>query len=158
MTNFHSLSDHQVAYISGFLDGDGCVNAQIVKRDDYVLGFQIRVSVTFYQKTTRHWFLLWLKKQLKCGTLRKRPDGVSELTIVGVQTVQPLLKTFCKSLLVKRRQARLVLEISTKLSKNQSPQEFVRLCEKVDLIETLNDSRKRSIRSKDVKNHLGVCN
>ena len=31
------------AYIAGFLDGDGSINAQIVQRNDYVLKFQIRV-------------------------------------------------------------------------------------------------------------------
>lgn len=158
MTKFQSFSSHQVAYIAGFLDGDGCINAQIVKRDDYVLGFQVRVSVTFYQKTSRYWFLLWLKKELKCGTLRKRPDGVSELTLVGVQTVQPFLLTLRKHLLIKRRQARLVLEICNRLSKNQTPHDFLQVCEKVDLIENLNDSEKRSIRALDVKKHLGLDN
>ena len=45
----------QKAYIAGFLDGDGCINAQIVKRPDYKLQFQIRVTLTFFQKTKRHW-------------------------------------------------------------------------------------------------------
>ena len=36
--------------IAGFLDGDGSIYAQIVKRYDYRLKFQIRVSIT-HQKT-----------------------------------------------------------------------------------------------------------
>eukprot|EP01047_Picozoa_sp_COSAG01_P000436 COSAG01_NODE_8_length_44037_cov_102.614593_10_plen_59_part_00 len=48
------LTIEEKAYIAGFLDGDGSINAQIVQRKDYVLKFQIRVSVTFFQKTTRH--------------------------------------------------------------------------------------------------------
>ena len=158
MTTFQQLTDQHVTYIAGFLDGDGCINAQIVKRDDYLLKFQIRVSVTFFQKTKRSWFLIWLHKQLKCGTLRDRKDGVSELTLVGIQTVQPFLEKIEKRLIVKRKQARLVLEICRKLSKNQNPEDFIRLCEKVDLLEELNDSKKRTVRASDVKTHFGVGN
>lgn len=42
------------SYIAGFIDGDGSIIAQIVRREDYVRKFQIRVSVVFYQKTKRH--------------------------------------------------------------------------------------------------------
>ena len=48
------LSPVELSYIAGFLDGDGSIYAQIVKRSDYRLKFKIRVSITFYQKTTRH--------------------------------------------------------------------------------------------------------
>ena len=48
------LSELDKYYIAGFLDGDGCINAQIVKRSDYKLKFQIRVYVSFFQKT-KHW-------------------------------------------------------------------------------------------------------
>ena len=56
-TNLHKLkrlTHTERSYITGFLDGDGSIYAQIIKRSDYRLGFQIRVSITFYQKTTRH--------------------------------------------------------------------------------------------------------
>lgn len=158
MTTFKHLSNDQLSYIAGFLDGDGCINAQIVRRPDYRLGFQIRVSVTFYQKTSRYWFLVWLQKQLQCGTLRQRPDGVSELALGGIQTIQPFLLRISKFLILKRRQARLVGEICHKLSKNQSPQDFVQCCYMVDHIENLNDSKKRSINAEVVKKHLAVDN
>jgi hypothetical protein len=48
------LSPMELSYIAGFLDGDGSIYAQIVKRSDYQLRFQLRVSVSFFQKTTRH--------------------------------------------------------------------------------------------------------
>ena len=57
-THMTHLKNEQKAYIAGFLDGDGCINAQIVKRPDYKLHFQIRVTLTFFQKTKRHWILL----------------------------------------------------------------------------------------------------
>jgi hypothetical protein len=48
------LTPMELSYIAGFLDGDGSIYAQIVKRSDYRLRFQIRVCIGFYQKTTRH--------------------------------------------------------------------------------------------------------
>jgi intein/homing endonuclease len=42
------------AYLAGFIDGDGCLLAQLVKRPDYLYKFQIRISINFYQKTSRH--------------------------------------------------------------------------------------------------------
>jgi len=82
------LSPVELSYIAGFLDGDGSIYAQIVKRSDYRLKFQIRVSITFYQKTTRHWFLIQLKNQLQYGTLRKnKTNGMSDYTIVGEDAV-----------------------------------------------------------------------
>ena len=41
-------------YVAGFSDGDGSINAQIVPRADYSLKFQIRFTITFFQKTSRH--------------------------------------------------------------------------------------------------------
>ena len=49
-----TLNENEKAYIAGFIDGDGCILSQIIPRKDYVYKFQIRVSVTFYQKKNRH--------------------------------------------------------------------------------------------------------
>ena len=48
------LSPVELSYIAGFLDGDGSIYAQIVRRSDYRLKFQIRVCIAFFQKTKRH--------------------------------------------------------------------------------------------------------
>lgn len=48
------LTKEELNYIAGFIDGDGCILAQIVARKDYKFKFQIRVSIIMYQKTTRH--------------------------------------------------------------------------------------------------------
>jgi len=37
-----------LAYIAGFLDGDGSIFFQLVRRKDYIYGYQIRCSVAFY--------------------------------------------------------------------------------------------------------------
>ncbi len=53
-----------LAYIAGFLDGDGSIFFQLIRKEDYRVGFQIRSSIAFYQKTKNEQILLWLKEQL----------------------------------------------------------------------------------------------
>lgn len=53
MTKFN-LNQQEIAYLAGFIDGDGCILAQIIPRKDYKYKFQIRVSIIFYQKKSRH--------------------------------------------------------------------------------------------------------
>jgi len=50
-----------LAYIAGFLDGDGSIFFQIIPRKDYKQKFQIRSSIAFYQKTECSEILEWLK-------------------------------------------------------------------------------------------------
>ena len=104
------LKNEQKAYIAGFLDGDGCINAQIVKRPDYKLHFQIRVTLTFFQKTKRHWILLQLQKLLKLSTIRKRNDGMSEYAIVGKDSVKKCLHLLYPYIKLKKVHARRVLQ------------------------------------------------
>lgn len=67
------LTEKQAAYLAGFIDADGSISAQIVKREDYVLKFQIRLSVLFIQKKTRIHFLKQVQSELgDIGTVRDR--------------------------------------------------------------------------------------
>lgn len=148
------LTEIEKAYIAGFLDGDGSINVQIVRRNDYILKFQIRFTITFFQKTSRYWFLTYFQKKLKTGVLRKRNDGVSELTLTGWQTVKTFIITFKPYIRLKRRQAVLVLKIIDKLPQSKDPQSFVSLCELVDQIAFLNDSKNRLITATVVRSEL----
>ena len=66
--------------------------AQIVKNKSYKYGHTVRVTVCFYQKTTRHWFLIKLRKLLGLEwSLRKRKDGISELSQTGFTPVKIFL-------------------------------------------------------------------
>ena len=152
----NTITPLELAYLAGFLDGDGCINAQLVRRKDYALKFQIRVSITLFQKTTRHWILVQIEKQLGFGTLRKRPDGMSEYAVVGASSVKHLLTALSPYLRLKHKQAQLVLEIIDTLSKTQDPHAFLKLCEMVDTIAGLNDSKKRTIRTHTVRSELGL--
>ena len=151
------LTNEQKAYIAGFLDGDGCLNAQIVPRQNYKLQYQIRVTLTFFQKTKRHWILLQLYKLLKLGTIRKRNDGMSEYAIVGKTAVKKCVQILYPYLRVKKLHARRVLQIISHLKRDQDPQAFLKLCEVVDTFQDLNDSKKRTLTSQVVRSHFLQC-
>ncbi len=157
MKKIQKLSIPEKAYLAGFVDGDGCINAQIVERKDYRLKFQIRVSITFFQSTTRHWFLLQLQKQIGYGTIRKRPDGngMSELAIVGMQTVKNLLSEIAPYIRLKKQQVKLLEQVFEKLPTAKTIPDFLQVCEIVDSFEKWNYSKKRTITSTVVKQVLG---
>jgi hypothetical protein len=155
MSKLKKLNPEELCYLAGFLDGDGCINAQIVRRADYKHKFQIRVSITFFQKTNRHWFLIWVDKKLDCGTLRKRPDGMSEYAIVGIASVNNLLSILKPYLKLKKRQAMLLLKVIEKMPYTQNdPLAFFKLCEQVDQFSEFNDSKKRKLTSQVVRSEI----
>jgi hypothetical protein len=151
-----SMKNEEKAYIAGFLDGDGSIMAQLVKRKDYKLRYQIRVSVVFYQKNTHQEFLLWLKEQLGYGYVRMRNDGMSEYTIVGFREVQSVLTLLYPFLHLKKELAKDVMD----LIKRHPPQrkmtisKLLNLSELVDKTAKFNYSKKRTNTTTQLKKNL----
>ncbi len=137
------LSPKDVAYLAGFVDGDGCILAQIVKREDYRYKFQIRISIIFHQKSKRNWLLMGFKDTLGGGVLRDKGDGMSELSIVGVEPVVNLIKQLRPHLRAKKVLADLTLEIADKLSKVNNKADFIEVCKLVDKVADFTDSKGR---------------
>lgn len=115
------MSEEKRAYIAGFLDGDGCIMAQLVRRKDYIFGYQIRTSIVLYQKTINERILYWLKTHLKEGYIRQRNDGMSEYTIVGMQSVKKALSILLPHLRLKKQLANAILKIIASCPQNGRP-------------------------------------
>jgi LAGLIDADG endonuclease len=143
-----------LAYIAGFLDGDGSIFFQLIRKKDYCIGFQIRSSVAFYQKTTNEHILLWLKQQFACGCIRRRKTGISDYTIVDPREVRQVLELLQPHVRLKKDHVRLGLEILERLPFAGSTAEFITLCRLVDGFEQLNYSKKRTVTSEVVEAHL----
>lgn len=144
------LTLEKKSYIAGFLDGDGSIFVQIIRAKDCKYGFRIRVSIGFYQKTEKHWFMLKLKKLLKYGYIRARKDNVSEYVITGTGAVKQVLLELKDFLELKKKQANLTLKIIEKKQKISSASEFIEVCKLVDQVAELNYSKSRKITSKVV--------
>lgn len=104
-----------LAYIAGFLDGDGSIMLQLHRREAGKNTFRIKTVICFYQDTRHHLELDWFKSILECGYLYKRNDHISELRIEGFQKVFEVLTKLEPYLRFKRRQANLMLELIPKL-------------------------------------------
>src|SRR3989338_3228438 len=107
------LTKEDKAYISGFLDGDGCIMFQLIRRQDYRYGYQVRASVVFYQKTVHADHLHWLQGKLGgLGYVRNRNDGMTEYTIVGLSNVVPVLQLLQPFVRLKREHIAVALKIA----------------------------------------------
>ena len=148
------MSNEEKSYIAGFLDGDGCIMAQLVKHKDYILGFQVRVSVVFYQKSTHQEILSWLKSILKVGYIRQRNDGMTEYTIVGLKEVKVLLELLCPFLRLKKVLAGEVLKLIKTYPEKMTPKELVCLSKLVDKTAQFTYSKKRTNTSESVRTFL----
>ncbi len=143
-----------LAYIAGFLDGDGSIFFQLIRKKDYCLGFQIRTSVAFYQKTENEQILLWLKAQFSSGYIRRRKTGISDYTIVEPQEVRRILELVQPYVRLKQEHVRLGLEILEKLPLAGDATRLMALCQLVDRFRDLNYSKKRTVTSESVEAHL----
>ena len=152
------VSNEELAYIAGFLDGDGCVMAQLVRRKDYIYGYQIRTSIVFYQKSKNQRILHWLKGQLQSGYIRYRNDDIAEYTIVGFKEVDIVLKRLLPYLRLKKELARHIIRIIETYPKRMTPKELVRLSKLVDRTASFNYSKKRTNTSKSVWSYLKESN
>ncbi len=151
------MQDTKLSYIAGFLDGDGCIMLQLIRRKDYKLGYEIRASVIFYQKQKNKYFLTWLKNQLKLGYLRDRNDGMSEYTIVGVKPVQQILQKIAPFLILKKEHCKVVLRVLKKMpqgSRGMEAKKLLQLSKEVDKFFFLNYSKKRTNTSQKLEAYL----
>jgi len=141
------MREEEKAYIAGFLDGDGCVMLQLVYRHDYVLGYQIRASIVFYQKQQYRSFLHWVQHQFSdIGYIRNRNDGMSEYTIVGIADVGNVLTLLLPYLRLKKPQAEIALKVISEMpgsGRKMTKEKLLRLAKEVDRFMELNYSKKR---------------
>ena len=149
-----SMDSTTLAYIAGFLDGDGSIFFQIVPRKDYKQKFQIRSSIAFYQDTTQVKILKWLKEIFGVGYIRHRKTGISDYTIVESGKVKKILELLKPYVKLKNKQVELGLEILKKLKGKKSKEEFLEICKLVDKFKELNYSKKRKINYEVVKKSL----
>ena len=138
------MADETRAYIAGFLDGDGCIMAQLVRRHGYRFGFQVRASVVFFQHRSHQDILFWLKSQLDYGYIRERSDGMCEYTIVGFKEVETVLTELIPHLRVKRELAQAVLEIIRAHPLRMTAEHLLLLSERVDATARFNYSKRRT--------------
>lgn len=107
-----SRSKLELAYIAGFLDGDGSLMLQLKKRSDTKRSYRFMCTVCFYQDTRNKELLTHIQDILKCGYLSDRNDGITELRINGYEQVHSVIKLLLPFIKLKKTQALALLQAS----------------------------------------------
>ena len=113
-----SRLETNVAYIAGFLDGDGSLMLQIKRRSDNGRP-RFMATICFYQDTRHDKSLLWIKDILDIGYISKRNDGMTELRINGFKQIERILKILLPHIRFKEVQASTLLKSVTLLQKEK---------------------------------------
>jgi LAGLIDADG endonuclease len=111
-----SRSIADLAYIAGFLDGDGSLMLQVKKRKDGKVKIRFMATICFYQDTRHEKTLHWIRDILSIGYISRRADGMSELRINGYVQVKDILKKLLPYIRFKAIQAKSLIRATEILS------------------------------------------
>ena len=82
-------------FIAGFIEGDGSFNVSLRKKSDYKVNWQIVLSFNVSQKDPSVLFII--KKELGCGIIKTRKDGLHSLDITNSKyLVEKVIPYFIK--------------------------------------------------------------
>ncbi len=156
-----SRSKTDLAYIAGFLDGDGSVMLQIKKRKDgNKSGKRFMATICFYQDTRHEKSLYWIQEVLSIGYVCQRNDGMSELRINGYSKIRDILKKLVPYVKFKEIQARALLEACVILSSTKKKmldrEQLVKLVDLILVIQRENYVTKKKKTRDELLQVLGL--
>src|SRR3989344_4079538 len=99
------------AYIAGFLDGDGSIYVQAKKNDTYRYGYQVAPAIVFFQSAKSERLFTEFYEFLNLGLMRKRKDGVMEITVGRMAEILQLIEVVRPYTRLKRQQLALLEKI-----------------------------------------------
>ena len=148
---YPALSKIDLAYIAGFLDGDGSLMLQLKKRKDGKLKYRFMSTICFYQDTRHEDPLKWIRDKLGIGYLSKRNDGMSELRINGFEQVKNILEKLLPFIRFKKSQSRAMYKanqiLSSKKNSYLTPLDLIKIVDYISEIQNSNyASRKKRTR------------
>ena len=149
-----SRSKINLAYIAGFLDGDGSLMLQIKKRKDGKLKRRFMCTICFYQDSRHEKPLHWIKKILGIGYLSRRNDGMTELRINGYKQVKEILQSLIPFIKFKKEQAKALYNatniLSNKKNKLLDKNDLLKLVEYILVIQNNNYVTKKKKTKADI--------
>ena len=103
--------DIDLAYIAGFLDGDGSIMVQVKKTKFHPRGWRLMFTICFYQDSKHAQPLTWIRQRLGIGYISPRNDGITELRINGYAQTEKILSNLFPYLKFKKKQTKIILNI-----------------------------------------------
>ena len=136
------------SYIAGFLDGDGSIVTTVERRPERRrFPYRVRLKINFTQHIRHMGLLAGIQKFLNdIGSLRKTSmHNLAELVIQDRKEVRELLKRLLPFLILKERQAKIMLAVieiydkaTVKIRSSISEKEFAKILSLVREIRNLN--------------------
>ena len=151
-----SRSNNDLAYIAGFLDGDGSLMLQIKKRHDGEKKWRFMATICFYQDSRHELPLSWIRSVLGIGYLSKRNDGMSELRINGFKQVRDILIKLMPFIRFKKEQAKAMYCAVDMLSKSPDTVSLKKLIDCILKIQEHNYVTKRKKTREELYVMLGL--
>lgn len=133
------------AYIAGFLDGDGSIYVQAKKNDTYRYGYQVAPAIVFFQSAKSEKLFQEFYRFLNLGLIRKRNDGVMEITINRLAEILQLIEIVKPYTRLKRKQVELLEQILEAKQRVEDQKSFRNLLRLIDGYRSLNYSKKRNV-------------
>ena len=152
-----------LAYIAGFLDGDGSVMFQLKKRSDTPRGKRLMFTICFYQDTRHEKPLFWIRKKIGIGYISRRNDGITELRINGYRRTKQILESLYPYIRFKKKQINYCFK-ALRILDNKNLNELNQR-EKQTIVKSLISARKESYQAgqkkiekleKDIKDIIGL--
>ena len=155
-----SKTKMDMAYIAGFLDGDGSIMAQIKKRSDGNRTFRIMLTICFYQDSRHADPLLWIRDVLGIGYISRRNDGMTELRINGYHQIRIILEQLLPFIRFKKEQARAMYALASLLEsmpfRMLSERKIRYIYRQIIRIQENNYKSSSARRSDEIKKVLGL--
>ena len=152
-----SRLETDLAYIAGFLDGDGSIMLQVKTRSDTTRGVRFMATICFYQDTRHEKPLHWIREVLEIGYIARRNDGMTELRINGYEQVSEILTSLQPYIRFKEKQVNAMriacMMLSEKFIRHMSKAELHKLVNLVFEIRSEN-YKSRSTLSKEKLSQL----
>ena len=137
------LTQSQLAYLAGFIDGDGSIYVRLKPNSSYRYGFQVAPYIILFQSAKDEANFNKICKLLNCGYLRRRKDGILEYTIGRQEEILTLIAKIKPHLILKRRQADLIEQILKFKIQVKNKADFIKLMALINNFADLNYSKKR---------------
>lgn len=150
----------ELAYIAGFLDGDGSIMLQMKRRKESPRGFRVMATICLYQDSRHEAPLYWMRQKFGIGYVSQRNDGMTELRINGYKQVRDILKQLMTYLRFKKLQARAIHRACTILAE-RNIQQATRsdrevLCRCLMIIQDNNYATHRKKSAKELRIAVGL--
>ena len=155
-----SRSKIDLAYIAGFLDGDGSLMLQIKKRKDGQSKIRFMATICFYQDSRHEKTLKWIRQILGAGYFSRRNDGMSELRVNGYQQVLAIIESLLPYVKFKKVQAKALSQACAILTqwplKTLQKKQLLKLVDLILVIQKENYATKSKKTKQELLSILGL--